>query len=435
MPEYETAKAFAQALSTRLQQHSKEEGIDLNYLRRIVAIDVFLARLQRNNVSFFLKGGYAMELRMSINRTTKDVDISYSSIKLSKMPEDQQQHELLNLFRNACAEGSQDFFVFKVEESAQSIDKACGGARFPIRVFLDNRVFTSFGLDVIIGDNELEPTEKLKSNNLLAFANIPQVEYRAISAAQQFAEKLHAYTNPTWEENSRVKDLVDMVLLINDGKLNRASLGAAIETIFKRRKTHELPTQLSPPPESWKKPYITLANQCKIESNYLAAYQQVKQFVETIFSAPASSIKSTKLIKPEMAVAKEKLVSLAKVVHLKDDGGHEVIINKGSVDGIVEGQKFLVYGLGMNIRDPETNEDLGILEMPRGEGVITYVQDKMSHLRCITSSEPRRKTRHINRGSSIYAAFINPEIEEEVITDALPFDGAVVGDIAKRIIK
>jgi len=41
-----------------------------------------------------------------------------------------------------------------------------------------------------------------------------------IAREQQFAEKIHAYTLPRSATNSRVKDLVDMALLISDSTLD-----------------------------------------------------------------------------------------------------------------------------------------------------------------------------------------------------------------------
>ncbi|MEO7144903.1 MAG: nucleotidyl transferase AbiEii/AbiGii toxin family protein [Bryobacteraceae bacterium] len=56
---------------------SREDGIDLQRLRRQVAFDRFLARLFRGaNTNWVLKGGYAMELRFQTARTTKDLDFT-----------------------------------------------------------------------------------------------------------------------------------------------------------------------------------------------------------------------------------------------------------------------------------------------------------------------------------------------------------------------
>ena len=71
----------------------------------------------------------------------------------------------------------------------------------------------------------------------------------AIPKAQQFAEKVHAYTFP-WEGrlNTRTKDLVDLVLLIERGRLDGTSTGEALRATFTTRGTHRLPERLPPPP-------------------------------------------------------------------------------------------------------------------------------------------------------------------------------------------
>jgi len=50
-------------------------------------------------------------------------------------------------------------------------------------------------------------------------------------------------------ENSLAKDLVDLVLLIEQAKMDAARVAKAISDTFQRRKTHNLPTVLVLPPE------------------------------------------------------------------------------------------------------------------------------------------------------------------------------------------
>ena len=89
-----------------------------------------------------------------------------------------------------------------------------GGSRFPVEAQMAGRRFANFHLDVSAGDVLREPFEILEGNDWLGFAGIPKAKLPAISREEQFAEKLHAYTLPrTGRPNSRVKDLVDMVLL------------------------------------------------------------------------------------------------------------------------------------------------------------------------------------------------------------------------------
>ena len=60
---YQTAGALLSALSDRLKQKSKTEGLDIQRLRRQVAFDRLLLRLfSKTSSPWVLKGGYAMEL-------------------------------------------------------------------------------------------------------------------------------------------------------------------------------------------------------------------------------------------------------------------------------------------------------------------------------------------------------------------------------------
>ena len=56
-------------------------------------------------------------------------------------------------------------------------------------------------------------------------------------------------------------------------------------------------------------------------------------------------------------------------------GNRRVVLNKGSRDGISEGDEFLVFNLGEEIHDPKTGESLGTLEEIKGKGEVIHVQD------------------------------------------------------------
>lgn len=54
---------------------------------------------------------------------------------------------------------------------------------------------------------------------------------------------------------------------------------------------------------------------------------------------------------------------------------HKVIINKGSNQGVKNGDRFLIYNMGEEIIDPSTNKFCGRLEVTKGTGVAIYVRD------------------------------------------------------------
>src|SRR5208282_2653109 len=130
-----------------------------------------------------------------------------------------------------------DFFTFVFGNAMQDLDAApYGGARFPVDARLAGRTFVKFHLDVSTGDVLREPYESLSGRDWLGFAGIAAANVPAISPEEQFAEKLHAYTLPRADrENTRVKDLVDLVLLIGQTKMDTARLPQAIRETFQRR--------------------------------------------------------------------------------------------------------------------------------------------------------------------------------------------------------
>jgi len=77
--------------------------------------------------------------------------------------------------------------------------------------------------------------EIIRGRDWLEFAGIPLVPCIAISREQQFAEKLHAYTRQRERPNSRVKDVVDMALLVKMGLPESPKLKEAIQMTFAQR--------------------------------------------------------------------------------------------------------------------------------------------------------------------------------------------------------
>ena len=57
----------------------------------------------------------------------------------------------------------------------------------------------------------------------------------------------------------------------------------------------------------------------------------------------------------------------------------KVVMNRGVLHGVKEGQRFLVYKLSEEvIVDPASGESLGYLEIVKGRGRVSHVQEKMS---------------------------------------------------------
>ncbi|MGI8745804.1 MAG: nucleotidyl transferase AbiEii/AbiGii toxin family protein [Bryobacteraceae bacterium] len=120
----------------------------------------------------------------------------------------------------------------------------------------DNRV------DFVFGLARNQRLRKIIGRDWLGFAGIESSRVSMISREQQFAEKVQAYTLPRNNANSRVKDLVDLALLIGSGGLHKSRILDALLLTFERRGTDDLPAGLAPPPADWQIPFQALAKEC-----------------------------------------------------------------------------------------------------------------------------------------------------------------------------
>ena len=282
---YESATAFRVALEDRLKRLAQEENIDLQRVRRQAGFDRLLCRLfAKQDAPWLLKGGYAMELRMKTARTTRDMDLALKQLPMPARDWDANASTVLEALREVGLLGLGDFFTFVFGDAVQDLDAApYGGARFPVDARLAGRSFVKFHLDVSTGDVLREPYESLSGRDWLGFAGVASVVFRAVSPEEQFAEKLHAYTLPrVGRENTRVKDLVDLVLLIERTSMNAARLPEAIRETFQRRKTHEIPPALAAPPASWSKPFAEMAVECGLAPNMEKHFEVVAQFFSSL---------------------------------------------------------------------------------------------------------------------------------------------------------
>ena len=259
---YKTPGDFRRALEDRLKILSEKEKTPLDRLRRRVAFDRILARLFNDEKSrWLLKGGYALEFRIhNTARTTKDIDFSIAEMRNSN------SEKILDLLRVEVRRETGDWFEFLIGVPMMELEQAVyGGWRYPVECRLDNRTFSKFHLDVGIGDAVVSTPEWRKGQDFFGFAGISPPNVALLPLDQHFAEKIHAYSLPRAERpNSRTRDLVDIILLMDYGLPDKKLILRALQANFKRRNTHPLPVKLAPPPAAWEASYRKLAEECGV---------------------------------------------------------------------------------------------------------------------------------------------------------------------------
>ena len=281
---YATAGAFRRALEERLKRASLTDQIDPNRLRRQVSFDRLLARLFREEPApWVLKGGYALELRFKAARSTVDIDLTVQRVETTAASGDTNQ-VIRAMLQSAADISLGDWFEFTVGPASMDLTAApYGGARYPVEARMDERTFARFHLDAGVGDVVMRPLETIVCRDWLGFAGIESSRVLMIAREQQFAEKIHAYTLPRNAANSRVKDLVDLALLIGSGGLDKRRILEALRLTFERRGTHDL-ASLVPPPADWQIPFQALAEECGLPTDVAAVFARVQEFVEEVLA-------------------------------------------------------------------------------------------------------------------------------------------------------
>ena len=123
-------------------------------------------------------------------------------------------------------------------------------------------------------------------------------------------------------------------------------------------------------------------------------------------------------------------MSDAKVAKVVDE--YTLVINRGESDGVSEGDKFLVYSVGEEVKDPDTGEVLGDFEDVKGTGEVVHVQGKMSTIESnMTKVGIIKKVKKFSRRGGITNLFGPNKVEEYQPPETKSFDGPKVGDLVR----
>jgi hypothetical protein len=180
--------------------------------------------------------------------------------------------EMSERLAQAAAADLDDYFEIEIGERERPVVEV-ETYRFNIAVkYADGRIFEHLKLDVGFADLWLGHPVNIEIPSLLDFAGITPITVRVIPAEQHLAEKIHAYSKSYGSyPSSRVKNLVDIALLLNES-IDREELRTMLQTTFETRRTHAVPAALPPPPPEWRVPYARLADGLPVPRDLDASY-------------------------------------------------------------------------------------------------------------------------------------------------------------------
>lgn len=253
------------ALEQRLLARSKETKVSLDRLRRRVLFERIVSRLRAAGPGqWVLKGGMALEVRLLDEaRLTKDIDLGLRG----DVADAQELRERLVEALATDVDGDQ--FTLIVGPVKQLMEDDGGHLTWRVKVAaeLAGRPFGTVQVDVSPRSHELDATDFVPLPNSLEFAGViaPLVEIVDVNrhAAEKFHGMLRDYSD---RDNTRVRDLVDLVLLTEHDLLDPPALAAAIRLVWSERDSVSPPATLPSLPPSWLGRYERLVAEHDVEA-------------------------------------------------------------------------------------------------------------------------------------------------------------------------
>jgi hypothetical protein len=276
---YATAAAFRTALEQRLLATARQRDVPLVRLRKLVAFERLLARLMVVAPDrWILKGAVALHFRLGLRfRTTRDMDLGRWDTERAAT-DDLVAAERVDLG---------DHFRFAVERTAR-LDHLLEGAavRYHVSTYLAGRPFEEFTVDVGFGNPLTVEPERLRSPDLLSFAEIEATEVPTLPLESHVAEKVHAYTRSYagGRASTRVKDLIDLVLIPTLVPFQAGRLRKALSETFGARSAHPVPSALPPPPAEWRSGYRRMATDVGLDPELSVGYDEARAFLDPVLA-------------------------------------------------------------------------------------------------------------------------------------------------------
>jgi hypothetical protein len=252
--QYGSPAAFRAALEQKIRTESKAASVSADDLKRQICFDRFLARLDFER--YTVVGGYSLEIRFPDLKRTRDIDMALTDALIASSDPKHIPDRLEADLRRYTQEDLNDNFSFVIESAHTLAGPPEGGHRYHFTAMLAGREYHKFHVDLRVQSVHILPPEMAKAPNKLGFSDAENKQIALAQREEIFADKLEAYTKPRLNANSRVRDLIDMNVLISSG-LDDRKIKQAVSTIFKQH-GRSVPDKLDPPPEQWQRQFTMI---------------------------------------------------------------------------------------------------------------------------------------------------------------------------------
>jgi hypothetical protein len=240
--EYATPAAFRAAVETTLRERARRLGVPAYIVRRQAALERLIVRLTKVTPDrWAVKGGMALETRLG-ERARVSVDLDADHVHGVEAARADLQR--------AAVEDIGDHFGFAIVGSEELREAGIGLAvRYKLESSLAGRPFEPLQVDVSISVPDPWDAQPARRPGLLTAVGLDPIDVLLVPLERQVAEKLHAFTR-TYKGGgtTRGRDLVDLLLVFQNQRVDAVLLEDVIRRVFDQRATHPVPDRLPPPP-------------------------------------------------------------------------------------------------------------------------------------------------------------------------------------------
>jgi hypothetical protein len=196
----------------------------------------------------------------------------------------------------AAAEDLDDLFAFAIlgTEEVQE-GGTCLALRYRFEASVAGVAFEPLQVDVTTLPPEVWEVEAAQRAGLLSAVGLGPIEVMLVPLERQVAEKLHAYTRRYNGVSTRVRDLVDLVIIRLFETVDARRLRDEITRTFARRGTHPAPDQLPAPPDDWARAYAEEAAAIGIPSVLADAHGLAATWLDPVLQGTAKGVWQPKL--------------------------------------------------------------------------------------------------------------------------------------------
>lgn len=287
---YTSWTATAEALKSAAKATAKSTGRDYEAALRMAYFDRLLSRVfhDAHRERWVLKGGSGMLARVPNTRATKDIDLATSAGSINEAEE-----ALIDAASYDLGDHVQLEHVSSkpIVEADMQPDITGRRVMFALIDAQKGKLIHRIPVDLVVEDGIVGHTDLIHPASRLTLPkDLPAVPYRLYPLPDQVADKTTATVMPYHgHESTRVKDLVDLVVIARTQKVSIAPLRVALSDRFESRGATIPPAFIAP--KSWADRYSQMASRvpaCRGIEDIEAAEKLVRTFVTPALSATSS---------------------------------------------------------------------------------------------------------------------------------------------------